>query len=414
MFDFVRTLDFLAPSFWLFVAAALALSWAAPRSLRRQVVLAASLVFLVNLLPLPSLLLYALLLLATFGAGRVVAARGSGSTPAFYLSIALLIGLFFVIRHPQAREFLGARLLGTGAFDRDVALLVGYSYFMFRAINFLITVRVGTLRQFGFLDYANFMLFFAAFTAGPIARFVDEADAPFAERSDLDRSVAGVHRILNGLIKKYVFVDIVAQFSLAAFDSPANIASVGIGWLATWTYLLYVYLDLSAYSDIAIGIGLLFGFRLPENFNFPLLRSNLVRFWENWHMSLTSWIRDHVFTPISWRFLQAGGSRGDGVFWGVPHIATMVIFGIWHAPTSAFVVFGLIHGVALASCQKVIAWRRRALGDGANRFLDEHPLARALGVAAVQLFVAVTLILIRYDLTDSVDLMRFLFTGARP
>jgi alginate O-acetyltransferase complex protein AlgI len=384
---------------------------AAGRRQRRYVVLAFNAVFLANLLSWAALALYALLTLATYLAGVAISRGTRFRRPLFYASLAVLIGLFFAFRAPFLQAAIDAGLGGSGSLARRIGVVYGYSYFLFKSINFLVSAFVGSIRSFDLLNYLNFIFFFSSFTAGPIARYVDHQDESFAAELSSDTFVEGIHRILNGLIKKYVFVDMIAQFSLTAFDTPYQIRSVLAGWTATLAYLFYIYVDFSAYSDIAIGAGLLFGYRLPENFDYPLLKRNLVLFWESWHMSLTSWIRDHVFTPLNWKALQLRRFRRSGAVPVGSYVVTMSIFALWHSLTLPFLVFGLLHGLALALTQKTIALRRRHLSEGANRFVETNLLARALGAVAVNIFVALSLILFRYDLGDSLALARYLFTG---
>jgi alginate O-acetyltransferase complex protein AlgI len=287
----------------------------------------------------------------------------------------------------------------------------GYSYFLFKSINYLVSARVGTTSTYDLLNYLNFMFFFSSFTAGPIDRYVRFQDQAFTQRVPTRTAVDGVQRILNGLIKKYILVDIIAQFSLASFESPYEMRSVATAWVATWAYLLYIYVDFSAYTDIAVGIGLLFGYRLQENFDYPLLKGNLVLFWASWHMSLTSWIRDHVFTPLNWRALQLLDFRRSALASFAPYLITMSVFGLWHSLTLPFLLFGILHGAALVLTQKAIAVRKRHLGEAANHFVENNLLARVIGAAGVNVFVALTLILFRFDLGASLALVRYLFTG---
>jgi len=411
LLDFIDALDYRSGSFALFAGIAfLAFSLTATAA-RRYVLLAFNLVFLANLLSAPALLLYALLSGLVYFCGLAIHREGAAKRVAFGGCVALLVGLFFVLRDPSLREAIGASLDGSTSMGSQVAVVVGYSYFMFKSINFLIASQVGSIKNYSFLNFANFMFFFSSFTAGPIGRYIDYQEDGFGRRASTPEIFDGLQRIFTGLIKKYVFVDLIAQFSLAAFDSPYEMRSVAAAWFATLAYLVYVYVDLSAYTDIAIGFGLLFGVPLPENFNYPLFKRNLVLFWENWHMSLTSWIRDHVFTPLNWRLLERGGFSPGRAAPMTPYIATMVIFGIWHAPTLPFLVFGAIQGLALSLTQRAIAFRRKHLSPAANQSIETGRLSAVLGAIATSTFVAVSLILIRYDLSDSLTLMQFLFTG---
>lgn len=408
----MSALDYASASFVGFVLLAWLAFRVAPARLRRSVVLAASLFLLANLLSWQALCLYALLSLSTWLAGVAISRGARHRALLFYGALALLIGVFLTLRAPLLRDAIEASS-GGALLAHGLGVVIGYSYFLFKSINFLVSVYVGSTQRFDLVDFLDFLFFFPSFTAGPIARYADRSEREFSARAPARQVVEGLHRILNGMIKKYVIVDVVAQFSLAAFESPEQIRSVPAGWAATWGYLLYIYVDFSAYSDIAIGIGLLFGYRLPENFDYPLLKRNLVLFWESWHMSLTSWIRDHVFTPLNWRFLQLRGFRRSEGLSLVSYLATMSVFGLWHSLTPPFLLFGALHGSALWVNQRAIALRRKHLSETANRFLETHPVPRILGALGVNAFVALSLVLFRYDLSESFALVRFLFTGSR-
>jgi len=414
LLEFIDPLDYSSLSFVAFVLVAAVAARASRDDWRGAVVLGFNILFLANLLSGPVLAAYALLSIALWRAGVAIASGRAGRRWIFHASLLLLVGIFLVLRAPEVRDWIDAQLGGPDALAARIGVVYGYSYFMFKAMNYLIAAYVGSARRYSLLNFLNFMFFFSSFTAGPIARYVDLQDADFRNRAATREVFDGLQRILNGLIKKYVLVDLIFQFSLASFDSPAQIRSVAAGWAATWAHLLYIYVDFSAYTDIAIGIGLLFGYRLPENFDYPLLKRNLVLFWESWHMSLTNWIREHIFTPLSWKAMQRGRLGRTGVVALGIYVLTMAIFGLWHSLTLPFLVFGVVHGIALWATQRATLWRRTHLSQHANHFVEQHWLSRVVGALFVNVFVALSLILFRFDLEQSFGLVRFLFTGLRP
>ena len=413
LLHFVSALDYLSGSFLAFVVLAFGVCVYAGPARRRYAVLALNLFFIANLLSLEALVLYAVLAMGVYGAGLAIVRGSSRVNAIFYAALACLLSVFVALRAPALRPALDAAIGGDG-FTAQVGVVYGYSYFMFKSINFLVCANVGTLRNTSLVNYLNFMTFFSSFSAGPLARYGDHQDEDFSRRASTPEVIDGVQRILNGLIKKYVLVEMIGQFSLLSFDSPEAIRSVPAAWLATWGYLLYIYVDFSAYSDIAIGIGRILGYPLPENFDYPLLKRNLVQFWESWHMSLTSWIRDHVFTPMNWKMLQLTGFERTGTASVLPYLLTLSIFGLWHSLTLPFLVFGLLHGAALAATQRVVALRRKHLSADSNRWLEESLPSRVGGALFVNVFVALSLILFRFDLGDSWSLVRYLFTGTFP
>jgi len=406
----ISALDYISASFLAFVALAFGVSLLTGPGRRRHAVLALNLFFLANLLSIQALALYAVLALGVYAAGLTILRGGARATPVFYGTIASLLVVFVALRAPALRHALDMAGGGDG-FTARMGVVYGYSYFMFKSVNFLVCANVGTLRNTSLVNYLNFMSFFSAFSAGPLARYGDHQDEDFTRRATPPEIFDGIQRILNGLIKKYVLVELIAQFSLQAFDAPESIRSVPAAWIATWAYLLYIYVDFSAYTDIAIGIGRILGYPLPENFDYPLFKRNLVLFWESWHMSLTSWIRDHVFTPMNWKMLQLTGFERSGTASVLPYLLTMSIFGLWHSLTLPFLLFGVLHGTALVLTQRGVALRRKLLSPDANRWLEESLPARVAGALFVNVFVALSLILFRFDLGDSWMLFRYLFTG---
>ena len=393
-----------------FVVASLALYLAAPTTIRRWVMPAASGLLLASLLSPFAVATYVVLVPGVYGLGIASQPRRRVRHVAFYGGVAALLVLFVVLRisaGPTSGEGDSSTLLPT-------PVVLGYSYFLFRGLNFLIGSYVGTIEQPQGLAYANLMLFFPSFSAGPVTRYpIHAEDLARGARPDAPMAFEAAHRVLDGLIKKTVFVPTLAQFSLISFDRPTEVSGVGAAWIATLTFYLYLYVDFSAYTDIAIGIALAFGCRLPENFDYPILKSNLLRFWESWHMSLTSWIRDHVFTPLTFKLIDAGGARVQGAANTASYVLTMTLFGAWHSFSAAYLVFGLIQGVALAASHAAISARKRHLGARANRFIEDSLVTRICGAVLVNGFVAVTLILFRFDISDSLWLVRFMFTGAR-
>lgn len=251
---------------------------------------------------------------------------------------------------------------GGGAWRWDGAFLpLGISFFTFEFIHYAVDRYRGRVEAGSFVEYLAFILFFPTLVAGPIKRyqsFVPNLRRPGADwNTDWNR---GVTRILCGLAKKFVVADFLT--SLTDHLNAGDIASADRWMLPVWllAYGIKIYFDFSAYSDIAIGSARLFGLRIPENFDWPYLRTNIAEFWKHWHMSLYRWLVDYVFIPL-------GGSRVQipAVYRNV--LVTMLISGLWHGAGLNFVVWGLWHGMLLCAHR---AWsRRRSAGVGAPSML---------------------------------------------
>ncbi len=228
-------------------------------------------------------------------------------------------------------------LAWTGAF-----LPLGISFFTFEFIHYAVDRYRGKTAAGSFGDYMSFILFFPTMVAGPIKRYQDFQPKLLNPSIDWDRDwQLGSTRILAGLAKKFVVADL-----LTAFTNHLNTGDIAQAqrWvLPLWllAYGMKIYFDFSAYSDIAIGSARLFGIRVPENFDWPYLRTNISDFWQHWHMSLYKWLVDYVFIPL-------GGSRTAQPRVYLNVLITMFLSGLWHGAGLNFVVWGLWHGMLLA------------------------------------------------------------------
>jgi len=232
----------------------------------------------------------------------------------------------------------------------DLAWL-GFSFVAFRLIHTIRERQLGTLPALSLLEYISYVLFFPAYTAGPIDRVesfvVDFRAVPFMRGLDPARLAEGAWRILIGLFKKFVIADGLA-LGLALTPANAGQAQSGLAlWLLLYGYAFRLYFDFAGYSDIAIGIGLLFGIRLPENFHRPYLRTTITEFWQSWHITLSNWVRFYVFSPLSRWFLRQAWRPSSTIIVLVAQLATMMVIGLWHGITWNFLVWGLWHGLGL-------------------------------------------------------------------
>ena len=204
----------------------------------------------------------------------------------------------------------------------------------------------GRLPAVTLAEYVNYAIFFPAFTAGPIDRldrFVKELRTPLP-MSNEDWIDAG-KRLFVGLFKKFVVADLLAVISISDVLVP-HVKSPGWMWLFLYAYSFQIYFDFSGYTDVAIGLGRLLGFRLPENFAAPYLKPNLTQFWNSWHMTLTQWFRSYFFNPLT-RALRSGKQLPVWIIIFVTQISTMILIGLWHGGTLNFILWGSWHGVGL-------------------------------------------------------------------
>jgi alginate O-acetyltransferase complex protein AlgI len=223
----------------------------------------------------------------------------------------------------------------------DVVLPLGISFYTFEAISYIVDVSKRRIRAVrNPLDYALYMLFFPHLIAGPIVR--PEEFLPQLQRSkswNWDRMQVGVQIFLIGLFKKAILADYLALVVDPVFAEPGRFASAA-HWLAVLSYAAQLYCDFSGYSDMAIGLAHLLGFKLPVNFRLPYASASIGEFWRRWHISLSSWLRDYLFIPL-------GGSR-EGTWRTYRNLLiTMVLAGLWHGAGWTFALWGLYHGALL-------------------------------------------------------------------
>lgn len=221
-----------------------------------------------------------------------------------------------------------------------VILPIGISFYVFQSISYLIDVYRGdTEPTENLINFAAFIALFPQLIAGPVLRYKDLADQ-FVERSHtLDKFSEGASRFMQGFVKKVFIADSLAPLADHCFALAEP--STGDAWLGMIAYSAQLYFDFSGYSDMAIGLGLMMGFRFMENFNQPYISQSITEFWRRWHISLSTWLRDYLYVPL-------GGNR-HGTFNTYRNLLlTMLLGGFWHGANWTFMVWGAWHGCWLA------------------------------------------------------------------
>jgi D-alanyl-lipoteichoic acid acyltransferase DltB (MBOAT superfamily) len=272
-----------------------------------------------------------------------------------------------------------------------LVLPFGISFFTFETMSYTIDVWRGELEPTRrYVDYLLFVCFFPHLVAGPIVRPSQMLPQLMAEpKTDAGRQAVGLWRIATGLAKKILIGDYLARALVdRVFETPERFTALEV-LLATYGYAAQIYADFSGYSDIAIGSAALFGYELPENFATPYLATNLQDFWRRWHITLSTWLRDYLYKPL-------GGSRSGGWRTYRNLLVTMVLGGLWHGASWTFVVWGALHGCALAITR---VWQRaRATASGKSpEDLRAPPTgaARWLGVLLTFHFVCAAWVFFR-------------------
>jgi alginate O-acetyltransferase complex protein AlgI len=322
---------------------------------------------------------------ADYAAGRAIADAKSTSRRTMILVVLLVFNLgilclfkyydFFIDSLEGLAHFLGFHpewpLL-------RVVLPVGISFYTFNSISYTIDIYRGRLAPArSYLEFSAFVALFPHLVAGPIVRYADMADQfrKIRSRPDPSEWATGLWMFTLGMAKKVLVADVIARGLVDPLWLQATRLDAAEAWLAAVGYAAQIYFDFSGYSDMAVGLALLLGFRFPQNFDSPYRAASIAEFWRRWHMSLSFWLRDYVYIPL-------GGSRGTVLSVGRNLLVTMLLGGLWHGAAWTFVVWGLYHGVLLA-------------GHAMMRARGWVPRSRPLSVAITFLVVVVGWVLFR-------------------
>lgn len=258
-----------------------------------------------------------------------------------YLVLSTVFMLSFLVYYKYANFLIESvnSALGISIMPLGVMLPIGVSFYTFQIMSYLIDVyREDVKAQRNFVNFAAYVVLFPQLIAGPIVRYVDIAKQLAVRSCSVEKSYFGARRFLFGLSKKVLLAD---QFG-ALCDVFLNLQdkTVLFYWMYAIAFTLQIYFDFSGYSDMAIGLGNIFGFTFLENFNYPYVSENITEFWRRWHMSLGFWFRDYVYIPL-------GGNRVSKWKWFRNIFVVWMLTGLWHGASWNFVLWGLLFGVVL-------------------------------------------------------------------
>ncbi len=297
-----------------------------------------------------------------------------------------------------------------GALDIPISI-IGISYILFRQIHLLIEAPYLGHHPFNTIRYLAFTLSPLTLIAGPIQRYdgfcsgLDKIGRP-----DKEDALAALHRSVNGLIKAFVLAPLfLGSTNVKLLSQPTA------DWLdffiVFYSFPVYLYLNFSGYVDIMIGVANLCGFTsLPENFNRPYLARNVRDFWTRWHITLGIWVRHYVFTPLSTALVKRSNPAWHGAMMAVAVMAAFFLIGVWHGPTSNFIVFGLLQGTGVVISASFESMLRRTIGKNQLKSLDDHILFHAASIFVTFNFTCLTFLLLDNSLEDVVlSLGTFLF-----
>ena len=231
---------------------------------------------------------------------------------------------------------------GTGALGlKEIVLPIGISFFTFQAMSYVIDVYRGESEvQENILDFALYVSLFPQLIAGPIVQYKDVASQINGRKESIDTFLYGIKRFSYGMGKKVIIANTLAEVADAIFALETEKLGAPVAWLGIIAYTFQIYFDFSGYSDMAIGLGKMFGFSFKENFNYPYTSLSIQEFWRRWHISLSSWFRDYVYIPL-------GGSRKGNARTYLNLFIVFLLTGVWHGANFTFISWGLMYAVLL-------------------------------------------------------------------
>jgi len=328
------------PFLYYFLPCVIILYFAVPKCLKNSVILLSSLFFYAW--GEPEYLIFMLISITQgYVFGILIERYHDRKWSKIFLAASVLISLGllgyckyadFFIRNFNAATGLSIPLL-------KIALPIGISFYTFQILSYVIDVyRRDAEAQKNYINLAAYIAMFPQLIAGPIVRYTDIAGQLENRKHSMDDIAAGIRRFLIGLSKKILIANILGE--LISIYKASQEKSVMFLWLYAIAYMLHVYFDFSGYSDMAIGLGRVFGFHFPENFNYQYISGSITEFWRRWHMSLGTWFRDYLYIPL-------GGNRRSRPRWLFNIFIVWMATGFWHGAEWNFVLWGILFAVLL-------------------------------------------------------------------
>lgn len=271
-----------------------------------------------------------------------------------------------------------------------IALPIGISFFTFQIMSYVIDVYKGEVKvQHSIIDLALYISLFPQLIAGPIVRYIDVEEQINHRTHSVENFYSGVLIFMKGFAKKVLIADQLSPLADIAFSNIGS--SALLSWTGIIAYTLQIYFDFSGYSDMAVGLGRMFGFEFVQNFNFPYISRSIKEFWRRWHISLSTWFRDYVYIPL-------GGNRKGKARTYINLLTVFFLTGLWHGASFNFIVWGLFYGFFLVA-------ERIGLG----KILDRMP--KILQHVYTLLIVVIGWVFFRAnDLTDALLYIKSMFT----
>ena len=347
---------------------------------------------------------YVLLLLFSIFCNYLAGLFVSGRKGVLYAAVAVNLGVLGVFKYLTFLVRTVNQLPGVAIMVPSIVLPVGISFFTFQGLSYVIDVyRNERLKSTRFRDVLLYIALFPQLVAGPIVRYEDVADEIKSRRHTLEQLANGLRRFIIGLSKKLMIADVCGSVVTLIYSAESSVLDSRTAWLAAVCYLIQIYYDFSGYSDMAIGLGLCFGFHFKENFNYPYISANIQEFWRRWHISLSTWFREYLYIPL-------GGNRKGKAKTYRNKLIVFFCTGLWHGANWTFIVWGLWHGFFIVAEDAV----KKLFGLGKHEKNMRSPVETVLKHIYTLLVVLIGFVIFRADnMGQAFSMIGAMFSGIR-
>ena len=347
---------------------------------------------------------YVLLLLFSVFCNYLAGLFVSGRKGVLYVAVAVNLGVLDVFKYLTFLVRTVNQLPGVAIAVPSIVLPVGISFFTFQGLSYVIDVyRNERLKSTRFRDVLLYIALFPQLVAGPIVRYEDVADEIKSRRHTLEQLANGLRRFIIGLSKKLMIADVCGSVVTLIYSAKSSALDSRTAWLAAVCYLIQIYFDFSGYSDMAIGLGLCFGFHFKENFNYPYISASIQEFWRRWHISLSTWFREYLYIPL-------GGNRKGKAKTYRNKLMVFFCTGLWHGANWTFIIWGLWHGFFIVAEDAA----KKLFGLGKHGKNRRNPVETVLKHLYTLLVVLIGFVIFRADnMGQAFSMIGAMFSGIR-
>ena len=347
---------------------------------------------------------YVLLLLFSVFCNYLAGLFVSGRKGVLYVAVAVNLGVLGVFKYLTFLVRTVNQLPGVAIAVPSIVLPVGISFFTFQGLSYVIDVYLNErLKSTRFRDVLLYIALFPQLVAGPIVRYEDVADEIKSRRHTLEQLANGLRRFIIGLSKKLMIADVCGSVVTLIYSAKSSALDSRTAWLAAVCYLIQIYFDFSGYSDMAIGLGLCFGFHFKENFNYPYISASIQEFWRRWHISLSTWFREYLYIPL-------GGNRKGKAKTYRNKLMVFFCTGLWHGANWTFIIWGLWHGFFIVAEDAA----KKLFGLGKHGKNRRNPVETVLKHLYTLLVVLIGFVIFRADnMGQAFSMIGAMFSGIR-